>query len=363
MANVKMEGLGKIYPNGVEAVRDFSLEIQDRQFVVLAGPSGCGKSTMLRMIAGLESITSGRLLIDGKEVNQLRPKVRDIAMVFQNYALYPHMTIYKNMEIGLRMRQVDPKEIRRKIQRTARMLDIEQLLDRKPGKLSGGQQQRAALGRAIVRNPSVFLMDEPLSNLDAKLRNQMRVRIIELHKELKATFVYVTHDQTEAMTMADRIVVMDQGLIQQADTPRNLYDRPRNLFTAGFIGTPQMNFFDCRLEKTKDGWLTRWAGGQVPLPGSRFAPEELNQYLDRPMVLGARCEDIKIGRGDSLARLELEENIGSDCYLHLQAAGQPFVTKISAQQPIPDPEHLTFSLDQEKIHLFDKESGMAVKIK
>ena len=163
--------------------------------------------------------------------------------------------------------------------------------------------------------------------------------------------------------MADRIVVMDQGLIQQADTPRNLYDRPRNLFTAGFIGTPQMNFFDCRLEKTKDGWLTRWAGGQVPLPGSRFAPEELNQYLDRPMVLGARCEDIKIGRGDSLARLELEENIGSDCYLHLQAAGQPFVTKISAQQPIPDPEHLTFSLDQEKIHLFDKESGMAVKIK
>lgn len=355
-----MEELSKIYPNGVKAVRDFSLEIQDQQFVVLAGPSGCGKSTMLRMIAGLESITSGRLLIDGKEVNQLRPKDRDVAMVFQNYALYPHMTVYKNMEIGLRMRRVNPKEIRRKIQQTARMLDIEQLLDRKPGKLSGGQQQRAALGRAIVRDPSVFLMDEPLSNLDAKLRNQMRFRIIELHKELKTTFVYVTHDQTEAMTMADRIVVMDQGLIQQADTPRNLYDKPRNLFTAGFIGTPQMNFFDCQLEKMRDGWLARWAGGALPLPENRFAPALLTPYQGRPMALGIRCEDVKIGQGDNLARLEFEENIGSDSYLHLQAAGQNLIAKIPASLPISDPQRLPFALDGQKAHLFDKESGMAV---
>ena len=362
MATVTMEGLGKVYPNGVEAVRDFSLEIQHQQFVVLVGPSGCGKSTMLRMIAGLEAITSGRLLIDGKEVNHLRPKDRDIAMVFQNYALYPHMTAYKNMETGLRMRRVDPREIDRRIREAARLLEIEPLLDRKPGKLSGGQQQRVALGRAIVRDPSVFLLDEPLSNLDAKLRNQMRFQIIELHKRLKTTFVYVTHDQTEAMTMADRIVVMDQGLIQQADTPRNVYHRPANLFTAGFIGTPQMNFFDCRLEQTKDGCLARWAVGQVPLPESRFAPEELNQYLDRPMVLGVRCEDVRIGQGDCLARLELAENIGSDSYLHLQAAGQNLIAKIPAQQPIPDPEKLPFFLDWEKIHLFDKESGKTVNI-
>ena len=248
MGKIVFKNIKKVYPGNVVAVKDFNLEIEDKEFIVLVGPSGCGKSTVLRMIAGLEDITDGDLIIDGKKVNEIAPKDRDIAMVFQNYALYPHMTVYENMAMGLKLRKVPKKEIDSKIRFVAKLIKIEELLDRKPKALSGGQQQRVALGRAIVRNPNVFLMDEPLSNLDAKLRVQMRAEIIKLHKELDTTFIYVTHDQTEAMTMGTKIVVMKDGLIQQVASPMEIYDNPVNTFVAGFIGSPQMNFINVELE-------------------------------------------------------------------------------------------------------------------
>ncbi|MEG2159263.1 MAG: sn-glycerol-3-phosphate ABC transporter ATP-binding protein UgpC, partial [Clostridia bacterium] len=244
MADISLRGIGKTYAGKIVAVKDFNLEIHDKEFVVFVGPSGCGKSTTLRMIAGLEEITEGELYIDNKKVNNVEPRDRDIAMVFQNYALYPYMTVFENMSFGLRLRKVPKREIEQKVTATAKVLGIEELLDRKPKNLSGGQRQRVALGRAIVREPKAFLLDEPLSNLDAKMRTQMRTEIIKLHNQLQATFVYVTHDQVEAMTMGTRIVVMKDGLIQQVDTPENLYDYPVNKFVAGFIGTPQMNFID-----------------------------------------------------------------------------------------------------------------------
>ena len=244
MANVSLKGIYKIYDGGVTAVSDFNLEIEDKEFIILVGPSGCGKSTTLRMIAGLEDISKGELYIGGVLSNDVAPKDRDIAMVFQNYALYPHMTVYDNMAFGLKLRKTPKDEMRRRVEEAARILDIAHLLDRKPKALSGGQRQRVALGRAIVRDPKVFLLDEPLSNLDAKLRAQMRTEISKLHQRLGTTFIYVTHDQTEAMTMGTRIVVMKDGLIQQVDTPQNLYDKPCNEFVAGFIGSPQMNFIN-----------------------------------------------------------------------------------------------------------------------
>ena len=247
MSTVKLEHIGKQYPNGFEAVKDFNLEIQDKEFIIFVGPSGCGKSTTLRMVAGLEDITSGDLYIDGKRMNDVEPKDRDIAMVFQNYALYPHMTVYENMAFGLKIRKVSKEEIDKKVHEAARILDLEHLLDRKPKALSGGQRQRVAMGRAIVRNPKVFLMDEPLSNLDAKLRGQMRIEISKLHQNLGTTIIYVTHDQTEAMTLGTRIVVMKDGVIQQVDTPENLYEKPGNKFVAGFIGAPQMNMVSARV--------------------------------------------------------------------------------------------------------------------
>ena len=244
MASLSLKGIGKRYPNGFEAVKDFNLEIEDQEFIIFVGPSGCGKSTTLRMIAGLEEITTGDLFIDGKRMNEVEPKDRDIAMVFQNYALYPHMTVFDNMAFGLKLRKVPKEEIEQKVLEAAKILDLEQLLDRRPKALSGGQRQRVAMGRAIVRNPKVFLMDEPLSNLDAKLRVQMRAEIASLHQRLGATIIYVTHDQTEAMTLGTRIVVLKDGVIQQVDTPKKLYNEPQNLFVAGFIGSPQMNFMD-----------------------------------------------------------------------------------------------------------------------
>ena len=244
MASLSLKGIGKRYPNGFEAVKDFNLEIEDQEFIIFVGPSGCGKSTTLRMITGLEEITTGDLFIDGKRMNEVEPKDRDIAMVFQNYALYPHMTVFDNMAFGLKLRKVPKEEIEQKVLEAAKILDLEQLLDRRPKALSGGQRQRVAMGRAIVRNPKVFLMDEPLSNLDAKLRVQMRAEIASLHQRLGATIIYVTHDQTEAMTLGTRIVVLKDGVIQQVDTPKRLYNEPQNLFVAGFIGSPQMNFID-----------------------------------------------------------------------------------------------------------------------
>ena len=253
MASLSLKNVCKVYPNGFEAVKDFNLEVEDKEFIIFVGPSGCGKSTTLRMIAGLEEISSGELIIDGKVMNDVEPKDRDIAMVFQNYALYPHMTVFDNMAFGLKLRKVPKDEIKAKVEEAARILDLEKLLDRKPKALSGGQRQRVAMGRAIVRNPKVFLMDEPLSNLDAKLRVQMRSEISSLHNRLGATIIYVTHDQTEAMTLGTRIVVLKDGVIMQVDSPQKLYNQPNNLFVAGFIGSPQMNFVDaqCVVEGAK----------------------------------------------------------------------------------------------------------------
>lgn len=301
MANLSLKHIYKVYPNGAKAVNDFSMEIADKEFIVFVGPSGCGKSTMLRMIAGLEDITAGELSIGGAVVNGVEPKDRDIAMVFQNYALYPHMTIYDNIAFGLQTRRMPKGEIDVRVREAAEILGITDYLKRKPKEMSGGQRQRVALGRAIVREPKVMLLDEPLSNLDAKLRTQMRSEIVKLHDKLSTTFIYVTHDQVEAMTMGTRIVVMKSGFIQQIDTPRNLYNYPANKFVAGFIGTPQMNFFDCTLLKEGERVLVSFTGGgsSVRVPASAFLkmPPE---YLDgkRPVTLGLRAEDISLSPAD-----------------------------------------------------------------
>ena len=292
MASVSLKHICKKYPGGVTAVTDFCLEIKDKEFVILVGPSGCGKSTTLRMIAGLEEITEGELFIGDRLVNDVAPKDRDIAMVFQNYALYPHMSVFENMAFGLKLRKVPKEEIKRRVEEAARILDIAHLLDRKPKALSGGQRQRVALGRAIVREPKVFLLDEPLSNLDAKLRASMRTELTKLHKKLGTTFIYVTHDQTEAMTMASRIVVMKDGIIQQVDTPQNLYDFPVNLFVAGFIGTPQMNFINGKIIKKRgeEGLYFTFGNDQdqneFKLPEEKCENEELQKYVGKDIIAG-----------------------------------------------------------------------------
>ena len=269
MASLSLKNICKVYPNGFEAVKDFNLEVEDKEFIIFVGPSGCGKSTTLRMIAGLEEISSGELIIDGKVMNDVEPKDRDIAMVFQNYALYPHMTVFDNMAFGLKLRKVPKDEIKAKVEEAARILDLEKLLDRKPKALSGGQRQRVAMGRAIVRNPKVFLMDEPLSNLDAKLRVQMRSEISSLHNRLGATIIYVTHDQTEAMTLGTRIVVLKDGVIMQVDSPQKLYNQPNNLFVAGFIGSPQMNFLDAVCQKKGDKVVLKVGPADIVLPPAK----------------------------------------------------------------------------------------------
>ena len=361
MASISLRNLKKIYPGNVVAVQEFNLEIEDKEFVILVGPSGCGKSTTLRMIAGLEDISEGELYIGDKLVNDVAPKDRDIAMVFQNYALYPHMTVYKNMAFGLTLRKMPKEEIRQKVVEAAKILDIEHLLERKPKALSGGQRQRVALGRAMVRDPAVFLLDEPLSNLDAKLRNQMRAEISKLHKKLGTTFVYVTHDQTEAMTMGDRIVVMKDGFIQQIDTPQKLYNMPNNLFVAGFIGSPQMNFINGTIVKSENGYIAEIAGSRIGLPESKH--KNLAAYEGKEVVFGIRPEDIAVSADGQEAvemKIDLVELMGSEMYLHCDLNGN----KLTFRTPVIDglkPDNiLSLKFNSQKIHIFDKDTEIVI---
>ena len=368
MAEVKLKNIYKKYPGGVTAVNDFNLDIADKEFIVLVGPSGCGKSTTLRMIAGLEEITSGELLIDGKLVNDIAPKDRDIAMVFQNYALYPHMTVFDNMAFGLKLRKIPKAEIRRRVEEAAKILDIGHLLDRKPRALSGGQRQRVALGRAIVREPKVFLMDEPLSNLDAKLRVQMRTEIGKLHKKLQTTFIYVTHDQTEAMTMGTRIVVMKDGIVQQVDTPIELYERPRNMFVAGFIGSPQMNFFDAKLVKEDDGVYVVLGADRLKLPEGKASKEALNNYFGKEVVLGIRPEHIHeeesfiANQPDGVvsAYVDVTEMMGAETYLYLQVNDTKSIARVNARSNATIGDTIKVAFDLNKIHLFDKDTELTI---
>ena len=346
-------------------VPDLNLEIQDKEFVILVGPSGCGKSTTLRMIAGLEDISGGELYIGDRLVNDVAPKDRDIAMVFQNYALYPHMTVYKNIAFGLLQQKVPKDEIDRRVHEAARALDLEHLLNRKPKALSGGQRQRVSLGRAMVRNPAVFLLDEPLSNLDAKLRTAMRSEISRLHKRLQTTFVYVTHDQTEAMTMGDRIVVMKDGVIQQNDAPQVLYDSPCNLFVAGFIGSPQMNFLDAVIVKQGDGYAAQVCGTTVALPARMN--EAVAPYEGKTVVLGIRPEDViaadggqQAGAGSMVSTVEIAELMGAEISLHVDCQGNRMVIRTEPTFKGREGDTAILTFKTEKIHLFDKETERAI---
>ncbi len=362
MASISLKNIYKIFDDGTAAVNDFNLEIKDKEFIILVGPSGCGKSTTLRMIAGLENITKGELKIGERVVNDIAPKDRDIAMVFQSYALYPHMTVYKNMAFGLELRKLPKNEINERVLEAARALDIEHLLKRKPKALSGGQRQRVALGRAMVRSPSVFLLDEPLSNLDAKLRANMRTEIKKLHRRLGTTFIYVTHDQTEAMTMGDRIVVMKDGIIQQVDSPQNLYKHPRNMFVAGFIGSPQMNFLDARLKSACDRIVLTLANDEIDITEAFADRMEINGYFDKPVKVGIRPEDITIDKNfiaknpDKIitARYEVSELMGSESFLYLDYSGQKLTARVAADSAINETVEVGILTD--KIHLFDPNS-------
>ena len=378
MAEVVLKNLKKVYPNtekkkkkgepekkndlqitdeGVVAVQDFNLHIADKEFIVLVGPSGCGKSTTLRMIAGLEDISGGELYIDGKLMNDVEPKDRDIAMVFQSYALYPHMTVYGNMAFSLKLKKVPKDEIDRRVRQAAEILDITQYLDRKPKALSGGQRQRVAIGRAIVRDPAVFLMDEPLSNLDAKLRNQMRAELIKLRERIDTTFIYVTHDQTEAMTLGDRIVIMKDGFIQQIGTPQEVFDHPANLFVAGFIGTPQMNLFDAHLAR-KDGKYTVTVGSvTVELSEEKQQRLAAKDVAEQDVVLGVRPDHIMLCADGVKGKVDVSEMMGSEMHLHMTVSGHDVIAVIpTAGLSLDDVRaggtaHFTF--DPELMHLFD----------
>ena len=381
MAEVRLVDIKKIYPNqggtkkkkgdvpekkhnlqiteeGVVAVQQFSLDIADREFIVLVGPSGCGKSTTLRMIAGLEEITSGDLFIDGKRMNDVAPKDRDIAMVFQNYALYPHMTVYENMAFSLKLKKLPKAEIDKKVREAAEILDITALLDRKPKALSGGQRQRVAIGRAIVRSPKVFLMDEPLSNLDAKLRNQMRAEIIKLRDKIDTTFIYVTHDQTEAMTLGDRIVIMRDGFIQQIGTPQEVFNHPKNLFVAGFIGTPQMNFFPDAKLTVKDGkYVVELLGKSIVLPEDKQAALRARKQPEGTVTVGVRPVHLSLHQEGFPATIDVSEMMGSEMHLHMTVSGHDVIAVIpTAGLSLDDVRaggtaHFTF--DPELMHLFD----------
>ncbi len=369
MASLSLRHIYKKYPGGVTAVSDFCLEIKDKEFLILVGPSGCGKSTTLRMIAGLEEISEGELYIGDKLVNDIAPKDRDIAMVFQNYALYPHMSVFENMAFGLKLRKTPKEEIKRRVEEAARILDIAHLLDRKPKALSGGQKQRVALGRAIVRYPKVFLLDEPLSNLDAKLRATMRTELTKLHKSVGTTFIYVTHDQTEAMTMATRIVVMKDGLIQQVDTPQNLYDKPCNLFVAGFIGTPQMNFINALVEKKNGEYYISFCGNTIKIPNDKYLNEKeenvIEEYVGKEIVAGIRPEcihddDMYLEKfADSVieADVEVTELMGAEIYLYLVAGeDQNLIARVASNSQARAGDKIKVALDPSKIHLFDKDT-------
>ncbi len=368
MASLSLRNIYKTYSGGFTAIKDFNLEIEDKEFIIFVGPSGCGKSTTLRMIAGLEEISEGELYIEDKLVNDVAPKDRDIAMVFQNYALYPHMTVFENMAFGLKLRKVPKDEIRRKVTEAAQILGIEHLLDRKPKALSGGQRQRVALGRAIVREPKVFLMDEPLSNLDAKLRVQMRTEIGKLHKKLETTFIYVTHDQTEAMTMGSRIVVMKDGIIQQVDSPSNLYMYPCNVFVAGFIGSPQMNFLDVTVECKEDGTYLKNNNFCIKLPDGKGKKEEVMAYNGKEVIMGIRPEDMYdddafiSAAPDCLTDVDIDltEMMGAETYLYFQVEGVQFTARVNPRTATKHGDHIKIALDGNKIHLFDKESEEAI---
>jgi len=368
MADVVLKHVYKVYPGGVTAVKDFNLEIQDKEFIVLVGPSGCGKTTTLRMIAGLEEISQGELYIDGKLVNDVPPKDRDIAMVFQNYALYPHMTVYDNMAFGLKLRKVPRAEIDRKVKEAARILGLEEYLNRKPKALSGGQRQRVALGRAIVRNPKVFLMDEPLSNLDAKLRVQMRTELAKLHDRLQTTFIYVTHDQTEAMTMGTRIVVMKDGVIQQVDKPQTIYDYPNNLFVAGFIGSPQMNFIDARLENKNGKVYATFKGFSVLVPEGILKRLKDPSYVGKEIVIGIRPEDLHdeevfleaYPEAVVEAKVEVTELMGPETFLYLDVNGVSLTARVDPRTRAKAGDVIKIGFDINKLHMFDKETEMTI---
>ena len=369
MASLSLTNVCKVYPNGFEAVKDFNLEIADQEFIIFVGPSGCGKSTTLRMIAGLEDISSGELKIGDRVVNDVEPKDRDIAMVFQNYALYPHMSVYDNMAFGLKLRKVPKDQIDKMVKEAAKILDLTPLLDRKPKALSGGQRQRVAMGRAIVRNPKVFLMDEPLSNLDAKLRVQMRTEIAKLHQRLHTTIIYVTHDQTEAMTLGTRIVVMKDGVAQQIDTPQNLYDRPNNLFVAGFMGSPQMNFLDAVVEINGDQvHLVIAEKHKIALPPAKAKKLIDGGYNGRTVVMGIRPEDVH----DSEAMIEANPNavlsstvnvyelLGAEVFLYFDIDKFPMIARVNPRTTVRPGDDVKFALDVEKIHVFDKETEVTI---
>ncbi|MGN0267388.1 MAG: ABC transporter ATP-binding protein [Lachnospiraceae bacterium] len=361
MSEVIIKGMKKVYDNKVTAVHDFNLEIADKEFIVLVGPSGCGKSTSLRMVAGLEDISGGELYIDGKLVNDVAPKDRDIAMVFQNYALYPHMTVYDNMAFALKLKKTPKDVIDKKVREVAEILDITQYLERKPKALSGGQRQRVAIGRAMVRDPKVFLMDEPLSNLDAKLRNQMRAEIIKLRNRINTTFMYVTHDQTEAMTLGDRIVIMKDGYVNQIGTPQDLFDRPVNLFVAGFIGMPVMNFFDnCKLE-IKDGeYYANIKGAEYKL--DEFQQKALKANGQKPcdIICGVRPQHVSVGEGTLKGTVEVCEMLGSEVNLHVNCEGDNVVMvlqTVDLKEDVSMGKTITFTTQPRLIQLFDKETS------
>ena len=386
MSSLNLKNIYKIYPSGVTAVTDFTLDIEDKEFIVFVGPSGCGKSTTLRMIAGLEEISAGELYIDGVLVNHCSPKDRDIAMVFQNYALYPHMTVYDNMAFGLKLRKMPKAEIDQRVKEAARILGIEMYLSRKPKALSGGQRQRVALGRAIVREPKVFLLDEPLSNLDAKLRSQMRTEITKLHNRLATTFIYVTHDQVEAMTMGTRIVVMKDGFMQQVDTPMNLYDYPVNQFVAGFIGTPQMNFFNAKLTGTKDKVFVEFGDDKVELPKEKIdLIVNLEKYLntDKEVVFGVRPEDfhdeeawIKDKNAPKIdVKVDVVEALGSETLLYCKTEVSEaedvknrsidedvcnLIAKVDSRSVSKPGQVIDIAINISQCHLFDKETEVTI---
>ena len=368
MASLSLQHINKTYPNGFQAVKDFNLEIEDKEFIIFVGPSGCGKSTTLRMIAGLEEISGGTLKIGDKVMNDVEPKDRDIAMVFQNYALYPHMTVYDNMAFGLKLRKVPKDQIDKAVREAARSLDLEKLLDRKPKALSGGQRQRVAMGRAIVRNPKVFLMDEPLSNLDAKLRVQMRIEISKIHQRLGATIIYVTHDQTEAMPLGTRIVVMKDGVVQQVDTPQHLYAQPGNLFVAGFMGSPQMNFLDAQIAEKGGDLIAKVGEYDIVIPAAKAKVLKDGGYVGKTVVLGIRPEDIHdsqmfIEASPSVpmtSTVKVYELLGAEVFLYFDVNGTQVTARVDPRTNSKTGDTIKFAFDMEKSHFFDKETELTI---
>ena len=368
MASLSLKNVCKVYPNGFVAVKDFNLDVADKEFIIFVGPSGCGKSTTLRMIAGLEEISSGELWIGDKLVNDVEPKDRDIAMVFQNYALYPHMTVYDNMSFGLKLRKVPKPEIDKLVHEAAKILGIEQLLDRKPKALSGGQRQRVAMGRAIVRNPKVFRMDEPLSNLDAKLRVQMRIEIQKIHQRLETTIIYVTHDQTEAMTLGTRIVVLKDGIIQQVDTPQNLYDKPCNVFVAGFMGSPQMNLINAKVVQSGEDVVLMFGGNTIKLPEGKAQKLIEAGYVDTTVIMGIRPEDLNDSEviinanPDCVieATIRVYELLGAEVFLYFDIDEVNCTARVNPRTTARPGDTIKLGIDMTKLHIFDKDTEQVI---